>query len=107
MPKPMHRSGSFKKVKRHTPEGGTVTHYRRAKNSMPHCAICGLELNGISLSRDGGRSRRTNSRLFGGVLCANCTADIVKLGSRVEQGNLRLDDIGMKQKKYVLQLVAH
>lgn len=107
MPKPMHRSGSFKKVKRYTQGGRTVTHYRRAKNSMPHCAICAVELNGISLSRDGGSSRRTNNRLFGGVLCANCTADVVKLGSRVEQGDIKLDDIGMKQKKYVLQLVAH
>ena len=107
MPKPMHRSGSFKKVKRHTPKGRTVTHYKRAKNSMPHCAICGIELNGISLSKSGGSSRRTNSRLFGGVLCANCTAEVVKLGSRVERCDIKLDDIGMKQKKYVLQLVAH
>lgn len=103
----MHRSGSFKKVKRHTPKGRTVTHYKRAKNSMPHCAICGIELNGISISKSGGSSRRTNSRLFGGVLCANCTAEVVKLGSRVERGDIKLDDIGMKQKKYVLQLVAH
>lgn len=101
----MHRSRSFKRAHRVTPKGRHVIHYRRAKASMPHCAICRMELNGISVK--GGKSRRTNSRLFGGVLCANCTADIVKLGSRVEQGDMKLNDIGMKQKAYVLQLMAH
>lgn len=101
----MHRSKSFKRVDRITPKGRHVVHFRRAKPSFPHCAICGVELNGISTN--GGRSRRTNSRLFGGVLCANCTANVIKLGSRVEQGEMKLDDIGIKQRTYVLQLVAH
>ncbi len=105
MPKPMHRSKSFKKSERLTLTGRHVVHFRRAKHAFPHCAICKSELNGIGVK--GGRSRRTNSRLFGGVLCANCTADVVKLGSRVEQGEMKLDDIGMKQRTYVLQLVAH
>lgn len=82
-------------------------HYKRRANSFPHCAICGGELNGISLSHRGGKSRRTNSRIFGGVLCSGCSAEVVKLGSRVEQGELRLNDIGIKQRMYVLQLVAH
>lgn len=101
----MHRSGSVKRFNRVTKAKRNVVHYRRAASSQPHCAICGAELNGIS--RFGGRSRRTNARLFGGVLCANCTADVVKLGSRVEQGAMKLDDIGIKQRQYVLQLVAH
>lgn len=105
MPKPMHRSTSFREVRKITKGKRNVIHYRRAANSQPHCAICGVELNGIS--RFGGRSRRTNNRLFGGVLCANCTADIVKLGSRVEHGDMKLSDIGMRQRAYVLQLVAH
>ncbi len=107
MPKPMHRSKSFKRSDRLTLKGRHVVHFKRAKNAFPHCAICRTELNGIVLSMKGGRSRRTNSRLFGGVLCANCTADVVKLGSRVEQGEMKLDDIGIKQRTYVLQLVAH
>ena len=103
----MHRSTSFRKANRVTQSGRNVIHYTRAKNSMPHCAICEAELNGISLNQKGGRSRRTNSRLFGGVLCARCTADVVKLQSRVEQGDMKLNDIGINQRKYVLQLVAH
>ena len=103
----MHRSRSFKKVNRVTSTGRNVLHYRRAKPSMPHCAICRIELNGIGLGQKGGKSRRTNSRLFGGVLCAKCTAEVVKLGSRIEQGDMKLDDIGIRQKSFVLQLVAH
>lgn len=105
MPKPMHRSRSFRRFKRVTATGRKVIHYRRAPASMPHCAICRAELNGIS--RRGGRSRRTNSRIFGGVLCSGCSAEIIKLGSRVEHGGMKLNDIGIKQRAYVLQLVAH
>lgn len=108
MPKPMYRSKSFKRSDRITFRGRHVIHYRRAKNEFPHCALCRKELNGISMnSKRGGKSRRTNSRIFGGVLCANCAADVVKLGSRVEQGEMKLDDISIRQRIYVLQLVAH
>ncbi|HUY69947.1 MAG TPA: hypothetical protein VMV00_00050 [Candidatus Baltobacteraceae bacterium] len=103
----MHRSRSFKKANRITSTGRNVIHYTRAKPKMPHCAICRQELNGISLSPNGGKSRRTNSRPFGGVLCAKCTAEVVKLGSRIEQGDMKLNDIGIKQRSFVLQLVAH
>jgi len=104
---PRHRSNSFKRVNRITKTKRNVVHYRRGKKAMPHCALCRKELNGISLTGKGGKSRRTNSRLFGGVLCANCTATVVTLGSRVEQGDIKLNDIGMRQRAYVLQLVAH
>lgn len=107
MPQPRFRNSSFKKVHRITKGKRNVVHYLRGKNSMPHCALCRAELNGISISVKGGRSRRTNSRLFGGILCANCTASIVTLGSRVEQGDIKLSDIGMKQRSYVLQLISH
>lgn len=105
MPKPMHRSRSFKRSDKITPKGRHVVHFRRARGSFPHCAICKMELNGIGMS--GGASRKTNSRLFGGVLCANCAANVIKLGSRVEQGEMKLDDISIRQRAYVLQLVAH
>jgi large subunit ribosomal protein L34e len=101
----MHRSRSFKKSNRITSTGRNVIHYRRAKPSEPHCAICRAELSGISAK--GGKSRKTNSRLFGGVLCPTCTSDVIKMGSRIEHGEMKLDDIAIKQKAYVLQLLAH
>lgn len=107
MSKPMHRSKSFKKIKVVTRVRGHVVHYKRAKPSLPHCAICKAELNGISLNRTGGKSRRTNSRQFGGCLCGGCVAEVVKLGSRVEQGEIKLNEVGIKHRAYVLQLVSH
>ena len=103
----MLRSTSFRKLKRVTPSGRSVTHYERRTFSMPHCAICSAELNGISLSKNGGRSRRKNSRVFSGILCSKCTAEVVTLGSRIEHGDMKLDAIGVKKRMYVLQLVAH
>ncbi len=105
MPRPMYRSGSFRKVKRVTPKGRNVTHYLRRSAKKPHCAICGAELNGIS--EKGGKSRRTNSRIFGGVLCSKCTSRIIVEKSRIEQGGMKLDDISIRDKSYVLQLLSH
>ena len=105
MPVPRHRSRSFREVQRVTSKHRTVIHYRRAKPSMPHCAVCRIELQGISTK--GGRSRRTTNRLFGGTLCANCTAKIIELGNRVEQGEIRLDEVGIRQRVFVLQRLSH
>lgn len=108
MPKPMHRSRSYRRLDRVTPSGRHVLHYERKKGSMPHCAICGNELNGINIGKNAkGRSRKSNSRIFGGVLCAGCTATVVKLASRIENGEMRVSDIGMRQKGFVLQMIAH
>ena len=107
MPKPMHRSRSQRRLQRVTPKGRKVIHYRRKANRMPSCAICKSELNGIALTRLGGKSRRTNSRRFGGVLCARCTSDVIKAASRIEQGDMKLNDISIKQRAFVLQMISH
>lgn len=108
MPKPMHRSRSYRRLDRVSPNGRHVLHYERRKARMPHCAICGSELNGINIGATAkGRSRKSNSRIFGGVLCATCTAEVVKLASRIENGEMRVTDIGTRQKAYVLQMIAH
>lgn len=105
MPKPMLRSHGFRKAHRITSKKRNVIHYTRAKPRQPSCALCSAELNGISVQ--GGRSRRSNSRLFGGVLCARCTAEVIKMGSRIERGDMKLDDISVRERAFVLQLVAH
>jgi large subunit ribosomal protein L34e len=104
----MHRSRSFRRLDRVARSGRHVLHYERKKPSIPHCAICGSELNGISVSRNAkGKSRKSNSRIFGGVLCSSCTAEVVKLASRIENGEMRVNDIGTRQRGFVLQMIAH
>lgn len=108
MPRPMRRSRSQRRMDRVTPKGRHVIHYGRKANSMPHCSICKAELSGIS--RNGkakGRTLKTNSRIFGGALCAKCTADVIKYASRVEHGEMKMSDVGIRQRAYILQMLSH
>ncbi len=103
----MQRSRSKRRLQRVTKSGRQVIHYKSRKNNFPHCAICKKELNGISLVRTGGKTRRSNSRLFGGTLCSKCSSNVIKAASRIEQGEMKLNDISIKQKTYVLQMISH
>ncbi|MEM3839502.1 MAG: hypothetical protein QXF01_02925 [Candidatus Micrarchaeaceae archaeon] len=107
MPKPMHRSSSFRRLDRVTPGNRHVVHYERKRESMPHCAICRNELNGIAARKGRAKSRKTNSRLFGGVLCGRCAGNVIKLASRIEHGEMRLNDISIRERNYVLQMISH
>ena len=107
MPKPMHRSSSFRRLDRVTPSKRHVIHYERKPGSLPHCPICKTELNGISPKQGSSKSRKTNSRLFGGVLCSKCAGTVIKLASRIEHGEMKLNDIGIVQRNYVLQMMSH
>jgi ribosomal protein L34E len=91
-----------------TPKNRHVIHYERKPGSKPHCAICDAELNGIPAVRNAkGRTLNSNARKFGGVLCAKCSASVIKLASRIEQGEMKLNDIGTVQRNYVLQMISH
>ncbi len=108
MPKPMHRSSSFRRLDRTTPQGRHVIHYKRRRGAFPHCAICRTELTGIRNPKSAtGRSPMSNSRLFGGVLCPKCTSEVIKSASRIEHGEIKLNDIGIRQRAYVLQMISH
>lgn len=108
MPKPMNRSRSFRRLDRVTAKNRHVIHYERRKGSLPHCAICRQELNGIpQLKNNKGRTRATNARIFGGVLCSSCSSNIIKLASRIEHGEMKLNDIGIRERGYVLQMISH
>ena len=106
MPKPMHRSRSFRRMDRVTQKGRHVLHFERRRASMPICPICRRELNGISIKHRG-KSTVTNARKFGGSLCASCASNVIKLASRIEHGEMKLNDIGIIQRNYVLQMISH
>lgn len=107
MPKPMHRSHSFRKLHRTTPKNRHTIHYERKPGALPHCSICKAELNGISIKAGASKSRKTNSRMFGGVLCSKCAANVIKLASRIERGEMKLNDISIVQRNYILQMISH
>jgi len=98
----------MRRMDRVTPKGRHVIHYERKKASMPHCGICKAELSGISINgRAKGKSLKSNSRIFGGALCGRCTSQVVKYASRVEHGEMKLSDIGIRQRAYILQMISH
>lgn len=108
MPKPMYRSRSYRRLARVTPSKRHTLHYKRIKPSLPHCGICGAELHGISIKKTAkGKTLKSNARIFGGILCSSCTAEVIKLASRIENGEMKLNDIGIRHKNYVLQMIAH
>ncbi|MFH0860531.1 MAG: hypothetical protein V1921_04970 [Candidatus Altiarchaeota archaeon] len=67
---PKYRSRSTKKVKRRTPGGRTVTHYKDKKKNLPACGRCGVQIT------DGGE------RMYAGLLCVNCTEELIRYGTR-------------------------
>jgi large subunit ribosomal protein L34e len=108
LPKPYQRSRSQRRLDRVTPSGRHVIHYRKKANGLPHCSICRKELSGISINgRAKGRTLKTNARLFGGVLCANCTSKVITYASRVEQGEMKLNDVDIRHRTYILQIISH
>ncbi|MBS3126150.1 50S ribosomal protein L34e [Candidatus Woesearchaeota archaeon] len=77
MPRPKHRSRSFRKVFRKVPGGRTVLHLQKQKPKMAHCAQCGAVLKGMlrkraSLLRNVSKTKKRVSRPYGGNLCSRC-----------------------------------
>ena len=89
--KQFERSTSVRKVFRRTPGGVThVVGIRRQKGGA-HCEICDTAI--IEM--------RGNGRVFGGVLCSRCVGRIVGLYAHLLEGTIKMEDIDIKQRKYV------
>lgn len=85
MPRPSRRSRTLRRVKVRTPGSEVVMHYRKRKPSSAVCKDCGKELHGVPRERPFKmrtmpKTQKRPERMFGGVLCSNCTK--VELKSR-------------------------
>jgi len=72
MVSPAKRSRSVKKIKKRTPGGRTVTHYRGGKARKASCGRCAGLLDG------------SPERLYGGVLCSGCLTELLRYVTRFE-----------------------
>lgn len=88
------RSRSVRKVFRRTPGGKVhvVGIPRHVEKTV--CELCGAEIASI----------RGNSRVFGGILCSRCVGRIVGLYARLLEGMIDMEDIDIRQRKYVKAL---
>lgn len=68
------------------------------------CTICGSKLHGVEKSTTKSKSRP--ERPFAGVLCHKCTQQVFMYKTRLEEGSIRPEDIDVRYKKYVDQLMG-
>ena len=101
------RERRLRKVRVRTPGGRVVTRFRREKPSKHRCAICGNELFGVPHGRTSSQVRKLSKsekrpeRVFGGVLCANCTKRVIELAVYVKSGAKKIDEIDIRYRPYV------
>ncbi|HEW64162.1 50S ribosomal protein L34e [Fervidicoccus fontis] len=87
MPRPSQRTNSKAKVKIRTPGGINKIHYKERKRSLHRCMYCGRPLGGtpngsyVEIKRLSKTKKRPN-RIFGGVVCPECLAKIIKNEAR-------------------------
>ena len=99
----------LKKVKRRTPGGRVVIHFRREKTGKHVCALCGRPLHGVphgrrpSQVRKLSKSERRPERFFGGVLCSECARRVLDDAFYVKTGVKRIEDVDLKERKFVEQ----
>jgi len=101
----------MKKLARRTPSGRTSLLTKNKKPKQAHCALCRKTLGGVPReSRSGMRklsqTQRRPERSFGGVLCANCTANVIKTRTRLQSGVADESLVPLTVMKYVKMLKA-
>ena len=87
MPRMSRRSRSLRRVHKKMPGGTTRLVYDKRKPGVARCAICKIELKGIPRlrpfkARSAPKTQKSNERLYGGFLCANCLKDKLKEEAR-------------------------
>ena len=83
------RSTSYKKIRKRTPGGRLVIHFRRKKVGYAKCAICKKPLSGVPRLRPSEirklpKSQRRPTRPYGGYLCSACMRKEIKKRVRGE-----------------------
>ena len=99
----------MKKNNRRTPTGKKGVLYKRPKPGKKTCALCGAMLHGVPNKRPSAlnktsKSQRAPTRLYAGVLCANCVEQIVKERARLKAGFITKGDVPLDRVKYLEQL---
>lgn len=94
---PRFRSKSVRRIAKRAPTGISVR-FERKRGGKPRCALCGVELG---CGRGKSKSERRPSRKFGGVLCAKCSFEVLKLAAKVKAGHMKLEEVELSKRKFV------
>ncbi|MFH1403071.1 MAG: hypothetical protein ABIH11_02245 [Candidatus Altiarchaeota archaeon] len=87
MVKPSRRTKSTKKIKKKSPGGRTVTHYKRKDSGAAKCGRCGRILAGVKAGtsakvRNTSKSGKAPGKPYSGELCNKCLDDMAKYVTR-------------------------
>ncbi|MDP2718061.1 MAG: 50S ribosomal protein L34e [Candidatus Micrarchaeota archaeon] len=106
----MKRSDYRKKsTSRKTPSGRTAVIFRKKKPKVGTCAMCDTRLFGVprasrSAVRKLAKTERRPERMFGGVLCGNCTQHHIKTKARLSSGALSEKDVAIRERPFLKQI---
>ncbi|MBI2444925.1 50S ribosomal protein L34e [Candidatus Micrarchaeota archaeon] len=101
----------MKKLSRRTPSGRTALLTKNKKPKQAHCALCRKPLAAVPRESRAGMAKlsatqRRPQRTFGGVLCGNCTAHVIKTRTRLQSGVTDETTVPLTLMKYVKMLKA-
>ncbi len=109
MPAPHQRRMKRKKVR--TPGGRVKEVYLKPKTGKHVCALCGKQLHGVphgkrpSEVRKLSKTERRPERIFGGVLCSECTRKVIEVAAFVRNGVMEMSEVDIRMREYVGVLV--
>ncbi|MEB3846682.1 MAG: 50S ribosomal protein L34e [Desulfurococcales archaeon] len=83
MVRPALRSRHLRRVMKRTPGGDLIVHYEKRRPGPARCARCGRPLNGVPRLRPNklrglSKTSKRPERPYGGVLCPQCLADLLR-----------------------------
>ncbi len=104
---PKNRSRSMRRIKKTTPSGKNVVHYkRRQKYNEHHCAICKAKLQAVNSKPGTSASSKKPTRLFAGNLCHKCTEKAIVYASQVKDKRIDLSEVEIIFLPYVKSILA-
>ncbi len=94
------------KRQRKSPGGKVSQKYKTKKPAKVLCALCGAKLNAVpnkstAEMRKLSKTEKRPQRVFGGVLCANCSRLVITEKTRVQSGALSKADVDFRHHKYI------
>ena len=100
------RSTSTKIRCRRSPSGRPLRLVKPKKPGAVHCALCGKIMQAIPRRSQAqmaklSKTEKRPERVYGGVLCASCTQQIVKEKTRLTTGALLRSEVPITHLKYI------
>ena len=68
------------------------------------CAVCNKKLHGVTKEKLP-KTKTRPTRPFAGVLCHSCIESLEKYVTRLRTGMIKKDEVPVKYKKYVSQVL--